>query len=219
MTRTLAFDTSQQWCSVAVSINGTVRAHSSELVPEGHTQLLLPKILNTLQQADVDIKNIDLISTITGPGSFTGLRVSIATAQGLGLALSKPVIGIDTFTAYANCISTQTNILVVIDSQKQDVYCQLFSPQQTPLKEAIAIDPSQITSYAGQESFTLTGTAATKVSPFLDEKGLIYDMHHITADEICQNLSLKTHTPEYATSTIIQPFYLKEAMARKPAKA
>src|SRR5258707_858559 len=127
MTTTLAFDTSQQWCSIAVSQNGRLLSHHSEYFPSGHSNILLPQIIKALEQASLKMGDIDLIATITGPGSFTGLRVSIAAAQGLSLALSKPVVGIDIFMAYASCLKTVKNILVVIDSQKQDVYCQLFS--------------------------------------------------------------------------------------------
>lgn len=215
MTTTLAFDTSQQWCSVAVSQDGKLLAHHSRHIPSGHSEILLPQIINTLEEASLGINDVDLIAAITGPGSFTGLRVSIAAAQGLSLALSKPVIGIDIFMAYASCIKTEKNILVVIDSQKQDIYCQLFSSRGIPIKEPQALDPSEIAPYAGGGAFALTGTATEKVKNILNN----YELLELTSDEIIKNISLIAHKHEHATSMTIHPFYLKEAITGKTTKA
>jgi tRNA threonylcarbamoyladenosine biosynthesis protein TsaB len=215
MTTTLAFDTSQQWCCVAVSQHGKVLAHNSTHLPSGHSQLLLPQILNTLTEAQLNLTDIDQIITITGPGSFTGLRVSIATAQGLGLSLTKPVIGIKTFKAFAACIETQKDIMVVIDSQKQDIYCQLFSALQQPLKAPRSINPTHIVDYMGTQPFVLTGTATATVTQVLNDKGINFETLNLTPDQICQNLSLIAYPPEYTSPTTIQPFYLKEAIAGK----
>jgi len=219
MTTTLAFDTSQQWCSVAVSKNGNLLAHGSNNIPGGHTQTLLPLMVKTLHEANLEFKDVDIIVTITGPGSFTGLRVSMATAQGLGAALTKAVIGIDSFTAYAACISTHRNILVVLDSQKQDIYCQLFSPEHLPLKEAIAIDPAEIATYLDNTPLTLTGTATGKITPVLERLKLNYHIEDRTPDDICQRMCLQTLLPEAISAATIQPFYLKEAIVGQNSKA
>jgi tRNA threonylcarbamoyladenosine biosynthesis protein TsaB len=215
MTRVLAIDTSQQWCSVALSQDGSVIAHHSEYMPSGHSDVLAPRIQKLLQEVQLEPKDMDMIATIIGPGSFTGLRVSLATAQGMGLALSIPVMGFDTFSAYGACIQSHKNILVVIDSQKQDIYCQLFSPQHKALKDACSLDPSQIASYIRDESFILTGTGLSKITPYI--KGA-FDVVNVSTDDICQKISLMAYATDLRTQKLTQPFYLKDAIAQKPPK-
>lgn len=212
MTSILALDTSQQWSSISISKDGVLLAHNSELVPSGHSQVLMPNLLNVLKEANITFNEIDVIRTIIGPGSFTGLRVCIAAAQGMGMALNKPVTGIDTFTAYASCVRADSNILVVIDSQKQDIYCQLFSKDRKPLKEAIATCPSELAKYAGEEPFVLTGTGSAQASSYLGPQCRLLE---ITPDQICQNLSLM----EMVDGDETHPFYMKEAIVQKTTKA
>jgi tRNA threonylcarbamoyl adenosine modification protein YeaZ len=214
MTRVLAIDTSQQWCSVAVSNDGKVLAHQSEYMPSGQTEALLSRIQDTLAQAETELSQIDVITTITGPGSFTGLRISLATAQGLGLALDKPVIGINTFNAYASCIQSSKNILVVIDSQKQDIYCQLLSSNGAPSPKDVAIHPSQIAEYVGDDAFILTGTGIDKVLPYINH--LDYELCELNPDNVCQNLSLwKNNSSDLGSD---EAHYLKDPLPTKSVK-
>jgi|GEM_PF-4268772 len=212
MTTILAFDTSQQCCSIAIAQDGTILTQRSEPMAMGQSEVLVPALLQAL--ADVNLKPQDLnkIITITGPGSFTGLRVSLATAQGMGLGLSIPVVGIDAFTAYASCVFTERNILVVIDSQKQDVYCQLFSASRGPLKEPAAINPAHLPDYVGTEPFVLIGTGINKILPILDENNLHYETSQVKPDQICRAICLLAELPHEN----LLPIYLKDALVTKP---
>jgi len=212
MATTLAFDTSQQTLSIAIAQNGTILSHHSTPMATGQSEALAPAVQQILQEANLTFSDLNRIVAITGPGSFTGLRISLATAQGLGLALSIPVVGLDSFTAYATCIHEECNILVVIDSQKQDVYCQLFSPHHQKLKDPMALDPIHISEYAGSESFILTGTGLEKILPYMKDKNLSFEVTPIKPDQICQNSCFI----DEVHFTVAEPYYLKEPMVTKP---
>lgn len=213
MTTVLALDTSQDWCSTAISKNGVVIAHTSTQMQAGHSQALVPSIIKTAADAQINLSDLDMIITITGPGSFTGLRISIATAQGLGLALNIPVMGINSFKAYANCVESNCNILIAIESQKQDIYCQLFNSRKEAIKPAVALNPTDIMEYTQNSDFVLAGSATDKITPHLIDKPSIFEISH---EYLCKKLSLSTSDQNLKYSPDLSPLYIKEAIASKP---
>ena len=83
----LAFDTSTPSCSVALIANGALVGEDTRSGPGNYSALLLRMIERLLQDAALAASELDCIAVAQGPGSFTGLRVGISTAQGLGFAL------------------------------------------------------------------------------------------------------------------------------------
>ena len=100
---TLALDTALDRAAVAVS-DGAGRQHALvERMDRGHAEHLLPMIDRLLAEAGVAIADVGRIAVDVGPGSFTGIRIAVATARGLGLALGVPVIGVDPRYGVASC--------------------------------------------------------------------------------------------------------------------
>jgi len=83
-------------------------------------------IVARLADAKCDFSDLDRITVTRGPGSFTGLRVGLAAARGIGLAAKKPVIGINRFLVYKSLHASPKNLLVVINSKRAELYCQYF---------------------------------------------------------------------------------------------
>ncbi|MBP6985620.1 MAG: tRNA (adenosine(37)-N6)-threonylcarbamoyltransferase complex dimerization subunit type 1 TsaB [Alphaproteobacteria bacterium] len=214
MTSILAFDTSQQYTAIALSQQGVVIDHSCQHMPSGHSDYLLPAIMDMLTKHHLTLKDIDRIVTIVGPGSFTGLRVCMAAAQGMGVALKKDIIGITSLQAFAYCIETSRKILVVIDSQKQDIYCQFFSADQQALSEPMAIHPDEFP-HLPFDDFILTGTATQKAHSLFLGTNKLYDVQEVSIDQMCQKLSLIATQPQFIDYKPIRPIYLKEALKQK----
>lgn len=206
MTRVLAFDTSTPWCNVCVSYDQEIIAQACQFLPQAHSRELVPMIQKVLADANLSFKEIGKIATIAGPGSFTGLRVGLATAQGISLALGIPIVALNTFQAYALSLRVATHILVVLESQKTDIYCQLLDNQRNPLKEPAALHPNQIAGYVNEDLFALTGDGAEKAIPLLDELQKPYEHHHISTNVVCQYLAKFAETQTPATNA--EPFYL-----------
>ena len=95
----LAFDTSAAHCAVAVQRGDTVLASQHEAMARGQAERLVPMIKATLGDASIALSDVDRIGVGTGPGNFTGLRIAVATARGLALALGVPAIGVTAFDA------------------------------------------------------------------------------------------------------------------------
>jgi tRNA threonylcarbamoyl adenosine modification protein YeaZ len=164
----LAIDTALAACSAAVfdTDRGTV---ASETLPmaRGQAEVLMPLVARVMNQAGVSFASLDRIAVTVGPGSFTGLRVGIAAARGIGLAAGKPVVGLSTLAAFAAPFIAADDTLPVaaaIDARHGQVYLQVFgpggrtivAPRLCPLREALRA--------AAGGGPRLTGTAAAMLA-------------------------------------------------------
>ena len=126
----LAFDTATSTCSVAIRIDGKTIASVLEPMVSGQSEALMPMLVGVLKQAQLNVKDVDLIAVTRGPGAFTGLRIGLAAARGLTLASGVPSCGITTTEAIADAAYDQKNptkiILVALDSRRSDIYVQVF---------------------------------------------------------------------------------------------
>jgi tRNA threonylcarbamoyladenosine biosynthesis protein TsaB len=131
--RVLAIDTALEACSAAVfDTESSSRARSRSLpMARGHAEALMPLIATVMSDARAEFAELDRIAVTVGPGSFTGLRVGVAAARGIGLAAGKPVVGLTTLSAIAVPFidaDEAKSVLVVIDARHDHVYMQLFGP-------------------------------------------------------------------------------------------
>jgi len=98
------------------------------IAPKGnHAEIILPLIQAVLDQAKFSLSDLNGIAVSIGPGSFTGLRITLATVKGIAYELGLPVLGISTLHAQAaRVIDTQDLICALLDARKQEVYAALF---------------------------------------------------------------------------------------------
>jgi len=125
----IAFETSTEALSVALSIDGQVRERF-ELAPRRHAELALPWAEELLADAGVKRSQLDAIAVGRGPGAFTGVRLAIALAQGIAFALDRPVVAVSTLAALAmRAGATGANasrVLAAIDARMGEVYSAAF---------------------------------------------------------------------------------------------
>ncbi len=146
--RVLAIDTAGPACSIALCDchrrNYSVIASRVEAMPRGHAEALLPMIDAEFAQAGIERASIERIAVTVGPGSFTGLRVGVAAARGLALALSCDCVGVSVFAALRETLSPDGAVAVALDARRGEVYLQLFdadggemsAPEALPVAEA-----------------------------------------------------------------------------------
>lgn len=123
--RVLAIDTALGLCSAALWEDGRGFAFA-EPMQQGHQERLAPMVAERIEDSPWTFQDIDRIAVTVGPGSFTGLRVGIAFAKGLGLALDRPVVGIDSLEALARSAPRQGPGLAVVDARRGQVYARRF---------------------------------------------------------------------------------------------
>ena len=119
----LAADTATMSCSVAVINGDALLAESTVAHNQTHSRHLLKIIDAVLGEAGLQINDLDGFAVSRGPGSFTGLRIGIASIKGLAFALDKPVVGVSSLLALAYQFRLEPYLICpVIDARKQEVY-------------------------------------------------------------------------------------------------
>lgn len=124
----LGIDSATKVLGVALYDGENVLAESSLNIGKTHSQNLLPALDNMMKIAGFSFKDLDLIGVTVGPGSFTGLRIGIATAKGLAHSLGIPMVPVKTLDALAfNQIGTKDFICPILDARKNEVYCCIYN--------------------------------------------------------------------------------------------
>jgi tRNA threonylcarbamoyladenosine biosynthesis protein TsaB len=124
----LSLDTTMAACSAAVvdTSRALALAEAFEAMERGHAEALAPMVADVLRRSGIDFAQLDRIVVTIGPGTFTGVRIGLSFARGLGLARGIPVIGIDSLSAIAANELTATPLLVVTDARNDEIYAASF---------------------------------------------------------------------------------------------
>lgn len=142
----LALDSCTLTAGVAVSGGETVLAQKQERVAI-HSDALLRMVDETLKQAAVKVDELDGIVCTAGPGSFTGLRIGLATAKGLCYALSRPLVQVSSLAGLAARAPNGCRVTALLDAYQNELYVGRFvieSGLPRPLGEEVALGPDAV---------------------------------------------------------------------------
>jgi tRNA threonylcarbamoyladenosine biosynthesis protein TsaB len=170
----LAFDCASAQCGVALRLADGRIETTVEACQHGQVEIVLPSIITLLARASVHFTEIGRLAVTTGPGSFTGVRVGLALARGLHLALDIPVVGIDSFTAFdagiAASAGSEIPRAIVIESRRRELYWRMMGGDQTPRSDT----PEQIAAQLPPGPVLIGGDGADHLT------GLRPDLHLVT---------------------------------------
>ena len=175
----LALDTALEACSVAVVGDGWALAVRSEPMARGHQERLAPMVAEAMAEAGLAFEALDRIAVTVGPGSFTGLRVGLAFAKAMSLALDIACVGVGTLEALAASApgaEAALRLLAAIDAHREQLYIQVFAkgaptgePCNLPLQAARAAAASHETVVIGSGAALLGlgagGAALDRIDP------------------------------------------------------
>ena len=132
----LAIESSAVTASVAIVEDDSVLANYTINHKKTHSQTLLPMIDEICRMTETDVDDLDAIAVSVGPGSFTGLRIGVATAKGIALAKDKPMIPVKTLEALAYNLYGQTKTIVpIMDAKRKHVYSAIYKFEEGKLVE------------------------------------------------------------------------------------
>ena len=135
--RFAAFETSTEWCSVALWYDGEIVA-LEERAGNRHGELLLPMLERLAASAGIPVAALDAVAFGAGPGSFTGLRIVCGVAQGIALARGLPAIGISTLEALAE-ESGCARVVACLDARMREVYYSALEKVDGRWREVIPV--------------------------------------------------------------------------------
>jgi tRNA threonylcarbamoyladenosine biosynthesis protein TsaB len=170
--RLLAIDTATEACSVALSVDGAVRERF-EIAPRRHAALVLPMAEALLAEAGTSRRALDAIAVGRGPGAFTGIRLAISIAQGLALALDRPLVAVSSLAALAmNTHDPGLPVLALIDARMGEVYAGAFrvgaDGLAEPLGDEVVCAPDAVEAPAA--AFTVVGSGVAAYRSVLEPR-------------------------------------------------
>jgi tRNA threonylcarbamoyladenosine biosynthesis protein TsaB len=132
----LALDTTTSSGSCALARDGRVMCQQVNEAPNAHAEHLPGDLIALLDRAGIALSEVDAFAVATGPGSFTGLRIGIATMQGLAFAEGKPLVGVSGFDALARIAGGEPLVATWVDAWRGEVFAALYEDGrqvQTPV--------------------------------------------------------------------------------------
>jgi tRNA threonylcarbamoyladenosine biosynthesis protein TsaB len=234
----LAVDTSAPHASFAIAEGQDIMASLSTGAAIQHSRTFFSHISTLLKLAELEITEIDLFASATGPGSFTGLRVGLAAIKGLAYASGKPPMGINSIDAIALSAGINGAMIVVIDAGRNEVYCGLREVSVDGMILALAEDqvgppgsqiPAMLRVLKGNQVIFI-GDGALKYRAQLEDAAINYGTNLITVSTVDSNLSswqIKRDNQETAVAiarhsarlfkkaiiTDINPYYIRRSDA------
>lgn len=204
----LCADTATLTASVAVLIDGELRAERAARAVKGHGPGLLDQIVGALEDAEVTLDAVDALVCGLGPGTFTGLRIALATLKGLAFARDLPLYGARTTRALE---VPGTPTLAVLDARRKQVFVE-----GPGVPEPICVDPTRLPEHVPQTPMLMLGDGARAYRAMLRElfpQAVIPNdptLHMIRAARLAEQVDFSRPAPALAT---LEPRYVRKSDA------
>jgi tRNA threonylcarbamoyladenosine biosynthesis protein TsaB len=221
--RVLAIDTALGACSACIWQAGAPEPLASETIPmeRGHAEALLPLIDRLSSQVLGGFESLDRVAVTVGPGSYTGLRVGIAAARGIGLAAGIPVIGVATLSAYlAPLMAGERRGLytAAIDARHGHIYIQAMAPGGRTIIPPGLMTYRDALRLLGSGPLLATGSAAPILAAEARAQGI---EAHISDLSLAPDIAWVARLGAIAdpNQALPKPLYLREPDAKPQAGA
>ena len=172
---TLAIDTAANFCSACLWDEALDRvvAQEERNIGRGHAEQLMQVVETVMRSAGRDYAGLGRIAVAIGPGSFTGIRVGVASARGFGLALGIPVVGVTTLEALAADSASEAMgpFTVAVRGGRGQFFMQDFDASGRPVADARAVDDTAASAAIPESTRLLVGNAAGEIAAKLAASG------------------------------------------------
>ncbi len=228
----LNIESSTEVCSVSLARDGKIIQTLENPTGQNHAKLLTSYIQELFKNNDMPIKKLDAVAVSGGPGSYTGLRIGVASAKGICYGLNIPLIAITSLAAMSHHIihhaadyglPDDENLLFcpMIDARRMEVYSALFDRTEQMVREIKAdiIDHLSYLQYLEKGKVVFFGNGAGKCKGIISQANALFIEHVTTSASYMTALSEKAYTQNnFVDLAYYEPFYLKDFIATTPKK-
>lgn len=216
----LNIETATDVCSVALAKDGKTLSLREQQQGQSHARILTTFVSECLQEAGAGKHDLDAIAVSKGPGSFTGLRIGVATAKGLCYALDKPLISVNTLLSMTFVCHQSSGhgpdviYCPMIDARRMEVYTALIDPQFDFLKETSAdiLDSNSFSEFLKFRKVVFFGDGMPKFRNVFPGSQNAFFAENIlpSATGMCLFSEKSYNARRFEETAYFEPFYLKD---------
>ncbi|TPW30125.1 tRNA (adenosine(37)-N6)-threonylcarbamoyltransferase complex dimerization subunit type 1 TsaB [Martelella alba] len=204
----LAIETAGADCAACLFDSNGERllAAVSETIGKGHAERLMTMIDEVVQASGLPLSAVNRIAVNIGPGSFTGIRVGVATARALALALDVECVGVTTLDVFARQSHSQTagrNVLITMDAKRGEAYCALYDGKGHLRLAPAAYAYDALAGLAGEHDAVIAGSG-----------GIAAGLDHIVPLAGVRVETIAALAAEMAAGNAVSPLYLRAPDAK-----
>ena len=210
----LNIDTAIETASVCLAKDGKAISITKNEKQKDHAAWLHLAIKEIFEQNNSELKAIDAIAITGGPGSYTGLRIGMATAKGICYALNKPLIILNTLLVMAKTATGETAHLLcpMIDARRMEVFTAIYAKNLQIIKEpsAIELNEKSFDEVLSGNSICFFGNGSKKFQAIKKNQQAIFIDINSDASSMASLSEEKFKQKEFADLAYAEPLYLKE---------
>lgn len=225
MIRILTIDTSTEVCTVALHENGKLINAKISHGQKTHSTHLTVLAESLLHEVNLTLQDVDAFAISKGPGSYTGLRVGVATVKGYCFALEKPMLSVNTLDGMWQQVKekVKANYYVpMIDARRMEVYTNIFDTNGAVSNtEALVLDEHSFAQYLEKGVVAFFGNGSAKFADLLKNHQNAQFIPDIFPDAsfMGKQVFSKFEKQAFEDVAYFEPFYLKDFVATTPKKA
>lgn len=224
----LNLETATPVCSVVLAKDGALLAKRELNEKNVHAEVLTPFVEEVVEEAGLKLQDIDAVAVSKGPGSYTGLRISVSAAKGLCYSLDKPLISVGTIESLAHfaaqklvdSLTPNHHIYPMIDARRMEVYTAAFSNELKQLSEVtpLIFEEDTFSELNSNQKLIFVGDGSTKAKDFFSNNSQIEVRDDIlcSAEGMIKIAEEKFQKEDFEDVAYFEPFYLKEFIAGIP---
>ena len=210
----LNIDTSGEHATICLANGDAILAISANTQQKEHASWLLPAINGLMEKTGMALKDLDAVAVTSGPGSYTGLRVGLATAKGLCYGLGLPLITVNTLEAMtvAGLDSEADLICPMIDARRMEVYAGIYDKELRVIlpPTAMLLDVNSFSDYLEKKKIIFFGTGKEKFQKLCNHRNAVFKNLHFDSSLISRIANQKFNFSDFTDLAYSQPEYLKE---------
>lgn len=216
----LNIDTAIDTAFVSIAADGIIMQEAQNESQKNHAGFLHPAIQQLCELAGVRLENLDAISVSAGPGSYTGLRVGMATAKGLSYALNKPLISLSTleimaFDAIENSkVAGNDNLLYcpMIDARRSEVFTAIYNDQLKFILPpcAMLLTPGSFANSLLKDQVLFFGNGSPKWKAICTNPKALFSNNNNNILAMSKLAEQKYKLADFTNAVFAEPFYLKQ---------
>jgi len=217
MSLILHLETATTVCSVALAFEGKLLELKEENKGFTHAEHLTVFIEDVMQKAGKSFSDLNAVAVSKGPGSYTGLRIGVATAKGLCYGLNTPLIAVNTLASMAKGAAAKYQNLSVfcpmLDARRMEVYTALYDQQGNNIKptEALILDENSFTALLEKNEVLFFGDGSKKLHDMLKHPHAKFDLEFLPSAANIVEIAYQKYSDEsFEDLAYFEPFYLKE---------